>query len=117
MTSLLIEHATILTVDCDRRILADGSILVDGGEIAQVGRSSEVHGARPPDRVIDGRSFVMPPGFVDTHVHLSEHLSRGLVPDDVPVNRYLPDWLLQGQPSRRRRDTGTLAPAERVEAP
>ncbi|HWM79780.1 MAG TPA: amidohydrolase family protein, partial [Methylomirabilota bacterium] len=28
----------------------------------------------------------------DTHVHLSEHLSRGLIPDEVPVDRYVPDW-------------------------
>jgi cytosine/adenosine deaminase-related metal-dependent hydrolase len=31
---------------------------------------------------------------VDTHVHLSEHLNRGLLLDDIPVDRYLPDWLI-----------------------
>ena len=36
----------------------------------------------------------MAPGFVDTHVHLSEHLNRGLLLDDIPVDRYLPDWLI-----------------------
>ena len=36
----------------------------------------------------------MLPGFVDTHVHLSEHLNRGLLLDDIPVDRYLPDWLI-----------------------
>ena len=36
----------------------------------------------------------MTPGFVDTHVHLSEHLNRGLLLDDIPVDRYLPDWLI-----------------------
>jgi cytosine/adenosine deaminase-related metal-dependent hydrolase len=49
---------------------------------------------RPPDRVIDGRRRVVLPGFVDTHVHLSEHLNRGLLLDDIPVDRYLPDWLI-----------------------
>jgi len=34
------------------------------------------------------------PGFVDNQVHLSEHLNRGLLLDDIPVDRYLPDWLI-----------------------
>jgi cytosine/adenosine deaminase-related metal-dependent hydrolase len=38
--------------------------------------------------------MVVTPGFVDTHVHLSEHLNRGLLLDDIPVDRYLPDWLI-----------------------
>jgi len=91
---ILIEHATVLTLDAERRILGDGSVLVDGRDIAQVGPARTVLPPRRPDRVIDGRRFVVAPGFVDTHVHLTEHLSRGLMRDDVPVTRYLPDWLL-----------------------
>ena len=34
---LLIEHATVITLDRERRILADGSVLVDGRDIVQVG--------------------------------------------------------------------------------
>jgi 5-methylthioadenosine/S-adenosylhomocysteine deaminase len=91
---ILIEHATILTVDRERRILRDGSILVDGRDIVQVGPAAAVRPPRTPERVLDGRRRVVAPGFVDTHVHLTEHLSRGLMLDDVPVPRYLPDWLL-----------------------
>src|SRR5262249_34639722 len=54
----------------------------------------EVKPPRPPDRVIDARRMVVAPGFVDTHVHLSEHLNRGLLLDDIAVDRYLPDWLI-----------------------
>ena len=91
---ILIEHATVLTVDAQRRILTDGSVLVDGRTIAQVGPAASVRPPRTPDRVIDGRRSLVAPGFVDTHVHLTEHLSRGLMRDDIPVPRYLPDWLL-----------------------
>ena len=91
---ILIEHATVLTVDARRRLLTDGSVLVDGHTIAQVGPAASVRPSRTPDRVIDGRRFLVAPGFVDTHVHLTEHLSRGLMRDDIPVVRYLPDWLL-----------------------
>lgn len=91
---ILIEHATIVTVDRERRILRDGSVLVDGRDIIQVGPAREVRPPRPPARVIDGRRRVVLPGFVDTHVHLSEHLNRGLLLDDIRVDRYLPDWLI-----------------------
>ncbi|MEK7387737.1 MAG: amidohydrolase family protein, partial [candidate division NC10 bacterium] len=91
---ILIEHATVVTVDRKRRILRDGSVLVDGRDIVQVGPAREVRPPRPPVRLIDGRSRVVLPGFVDTHVHLSEHLNRGLLLDDIPVDRYLPDWLI-----------------------
>jgi len=91
---ILIEHATVITVDAERRILTDGSVLVDGRDIVQVGPAASVRPARRPERIINGRRRVVTPGFVDTHVHLTEHLSRGLMLDDVPVPRYLPDWLL-----------------------
>ncbi|HKA62807.1 MAG TPA: amidohydrolase family protein [Methylomirabilota bacterium] len=91
---ILVEHGTIITVDAERRLLADGSILVEDGEILQVGPARDVRSPRPPDRVIDARNLVVAPGFVDTHVHLSEHLNRGLLLDDIPVDRYLPDWLI-----------------------
>jgi len=92
--TLLIEHATIITMDPERRILRDGSILVDGRDVVQVCPAAALRLGRRPDRVINGRRRVVAPGFVDTHVHLTEHLSRGLMLDDIPVARYLPDWLL-----------------------
>jgi 5-methylthioadenosine/S-adenosylhomocysteine deaminase len=88
---ILIEHGTIVTVDGERRILADGSVLVEGREILQVGPARDVRPPRPPDLVIDASETVVLPGFVDSHVHLSEHLTRGLLLDDVPVDRYFPD--------------------------
>jgi 5-methylthioadenosine/S-adenosylhomocysteine deaminase len=91
---ILIEHAVVVTVDRERRILADGSVLVDGRNIVQVGPAGAVRPPRPPARIIDGRRRLVLPGFVDTHVHLSEHLNRGLLLDDIPVDRYLPDWLI-----------------------
>jgi 5-methylthioadenosine/S-adenosylhomocysteine deaminase len=89
---ILVEHAVVVTMDPARRILMDGSVLIDGERIVQVGLSRDVKPPRPPERVIDGRGHLALPGFVDTHVHLSEHLSRGLLPDEVPADRYVPDW-------------------------
>ena len=89
---ILVEHAVVVTMDAARRIFLDGSVLIDGERIVQVGRAADVRIPAPVTRVINGRGRLVLPGFVDTHVHLSEHLSRGLMPDDVPVERYVPDW-------------------------
>jgi 5-methylthioadenosine/S-adenosylhomocysteine deaminase len=114
---ILVEHATVVTVDRPRRIYRDGSVLVDGTDVVQVGRAGDVTPPRPPDRVIDGRRSVVLPGFVDTHVHLSEHLNRGLLLDDIPVDRYLPDWLVplySVMTSEEERVSAMLACAEMI---
>jgi 5-methylthioadenosine/S-adenosylhomocysteine deaminase len=106
---ILIEHAVVISMDPARRIFGDGSVLVDGERIVQVGRASDVRPLGPPDRVIDGRGALVLPGFIDTHAHLSEHLSRGLMPDEVPVDRYVPDWYVPLYASITREEEAAAA--------
>src|SRR5207247_11109621 len=91
---IVIEHAVVITMDAERRIFRDGSVLVDGRDIVAVGRAADVVPPRTPDRVIDGRNRLVLPGFVNTHVHLSEHVNRGVMADEIPVDRYMADWLI-----------------------
>jgi 5-methylthioadenosine/S-adenosylhomocysteine deaminase len=91
---ILIEHAVVITMDEERRIFPDGALLLDGRDIVQVGRAGDVRPARTPDRVIDGRNRLVLPGFVNTHVHLSEHVNRGVMADEIPVDRYMAEWLI-----------------------
>jgi 5-methylthioadenosine/S-adenosylhomocysteine deaminase len=82
--SLKIDRARfVITVDDQRRIIRDGSILIERGRIARVGRGDELAEARA-DRVIDARDFVITPGFVNGHMHISyAHPVRGIFPDDL----------------------------------
>ena len=82
--SLKIDRARyVLTVDDRRRIIRDGSILIERGRIARVGRGDELADARA-DRVIDARNFVVTPGLVNGHMHISyAHPVRGIFPDDL----------------------------------
>jgi cytosine/adenosine deaminase-related metal-dependent hydrolase len=91
---ILIEHAVVVSMDEMRRIFLDGSVLVEGRDIVQIGRAADVRPPRPPDRIIDGRHRLVLPGFVNTHVHLSEHVNRGVMADEIPVDRYMGDWLI-----------------------
>ena len=89
MPSLKIDNARfVVTVDPQRRIMRDASVLIDNGRIARVGKAAELASASA-DRVIDGRNFVVTPGFVNGHMHISyAHAVRGIFPDDAgsPLN-------------------------------
>src|SRR5256712_6918882 len=82
--SLKIENARyVVTVDTQRRIIQDGSILIEGGRISGVGKAADLAGAMA-DRVIDARHRVVTPGFFNGHMHISyAHAVRGIFPDDL----------------------------------
>jgi cytosine/adenosine deaminase-related metal-dependent hydrolase len=82
--SLKIDRARyVITVDDGRRIIRDGSVLVEGGRVSRVGKAEELAGVRA-DRVLDARDLVVTPGFFNGHMHISyAHPVRGIFPDDV----------------------------------
>ena len=87
--SLRIDNARyVLTLDRERRIIRDGSILVEDGRIRRVGKAAELAGARA-DRVIDARRLLVTPGFMNGHMHISyAHPVRGIFPEEMasPLN-------------------------------
>ncbi len=71
----------------------DVDVLIEGGQIAAVGTGLDVGaepGGVPVDRTIDGSMHVAYPGFVNTHHHLYQTLTRNLPPLQ---NVKLFDWL------------------------
>ena len=97
-TTLKIHGARfIMTLDPERRIIQDGSIIVEGQRIIQVGKATEL-GSVKADRVIDGSEMVVTPGFCNGHMHISyAHATRGVFPDDLGAS-YLPNvFKLQGE--------------------
>lgn len=91
MASTLKLHGArfVVTLDPERRIIADGSVLIEGRRIAQVGKAADME-SLAADRVIDARGMIVTPGFVNGHMHISyAHAVRGLLPDDLGAD-YLP---------------------------
>jgi 5-methylthioadenosine/S-adenosylhomocysteine deaminase len=86
----------IVTVDPQRHIIRDGTILLEGSRIARVGKASELEAVKA-ERVIDARDMVVTPGFINGHMHISyAHAVRGVFPDDLG-QAYLPNvFRLQG---------------------
>lgn len=82
---ILIKNAQIVTQNAAREILT-GDILVEGSQIAAITQNL----AASADYVIDATGKTVIPGFVQTHIHLTQTLFRGQA-DDLE----LLDWLKQ----------------------
>ena len=74
-----IEHADwIITMDAERRILKDGAIAIEQDRIVAIGTTREVTAKFNADKTIDARGKFVLPGLIDTHVHNTQQLGRGL---------------------------------------
>jgi cytosine/adenosine deaminase-related metal-dependent hydrolase len=81
VASLLIKIATLLvTMDAQRREIADGAVFVRDNVIEAVGATAELPDTA--DQVIDARDQVVIPGLVNTHHHMFQTLTRARVQDN-----------------------------------
>jgi cytosine/adenosine deaminase-related metal-dependent hydrolase len=77
-TPIVIDRASVVTLDQQRREFT-GHVVAEGNRIVAVGEGPApvYDGAR----VIDGRGCLVTPGFVNTHQHLYQWVTRGLAAD------------------------------------
>ena len=88
MSTLLLTHADLLvTMDAERRRVADGGLFIRDNAIVQAGPTAEL--PETADSVIDARGMIILPGLVNTHHHLYQTLTRCIAQDSV-----LFDWLV-----------------------
>lgn len=82
-----------------RRVLKDGAVAIQDGEIVDVGKTSKLDTdyKHYSDIVIDASRDIVLPGLVNTHVHLAQGLLRGCA-DYLPLIPWLKErvWPLQG---------------------
>jgi len=77
-------------VSCDEQdtVYRDSDILIDGYRIAAIGKDLPSEGAA----LMDGSSYAIYPGLVNTHHHFFQTFVRNLVSIDYP-NLLVVDWL------------------------
>ena len=91
--SILIEHLEFaLTVDASDTVIRDAALVIDDDRIVDIGSTADVlgrHGRSEHEQVIDGSRRGITPGFIDSHVHLSETLSRAVFRmTSIPVHGF-----------------------------
>ena len=75
---LLIENATIVTMNPKREVLTHATVAVRGEKIIAVGPTDVLRAQYQATDTIDGWGKVLLPGLINCHTHLSMSLQKGI---------------------------------------
>jgi 5-methylthioadenosine/S-adenosylhomocysteine deaminase len=102
---ILLFNAGIITMDPTNRQFDNGGILINNDRIQKVGSSQDLLSEQTNDmELINLRGKWILPGLINTHVHTSQHLARGLG-DDVPLLTWLHDRIWPFESSMSEEDS------------
>lgn len=108
MPKLILQNATIITMNTKRDQYETGTLLIEDDMIEAIDTASNME--IPADaEVIDLAGRFILPGFINTHVHTSQQLGRGLA-DDVPLLTWLQDriWPYESNMTEEDSEVSTL---------
>src|SRR5688500_8519751 len=113
---VIVRGSHLVTMNAARDVIRDGAVAVRDGVIVAAGKTVDVERDFTAVRSIGGDRFVVTPGMVNTHIHITgEPLTRGYVPDDTPFEQNVFQWLCPlyaAFDALDERTSGQLAAAE-----
>ena len=89
MAQTYLKNGYVLSMDANDTVYDGGGVLVEDDKIVAVGKVDPAL-VKPDAAVIELNGKYVLPGFVNTHVHTSQQISRG-VGDDVDFITWLHD--------------------------
>jgi 5-methylthioadenosine/S-adenosylhomocysteine deaminase len=90
----VINNAMVVTMNARREVVTDATIAMAGGRIVDVGKTASLAERFDAREVVDGTRFVVTPGMVNTHMHITgEPLTKGYVPEGLPFEDLIHTWL------------------------
>jgi 5-methylthioadenosine/S-adenosylhomocysteine deaminase len=88
---LLVAGDVVVTMDPDRRMIADGGVLVDGDRLIAVGPAADL--APLATETLGGPGHLVLPGMINAHQHLTgDRLVRSAIPDDIDAWDAIFQW-------------------------
>ncbi len=75
---VLISGGTIITQNAKREIINNGSIVINGSEIIEIGQKEDVEFKYSARKVINAHGKYVFPGLINTHTHLFQTFIKGL---------------------------------------
>uniref|UniRef100_A0A2N9GPH5 Amidohydrolase-related domain-containing protein n=1 Tax=Fagus sylvatica TaxID=28930 RepID=A0A2N9GPH5_FAGSY len=87
---IILHNAVIVTMDSKSRVFRNGGIVIQHDSIKTIGHSSDIlrDFSALAHQIIDLHSQILLPGLINTHVHTSQQLARGIA-DDVDLMTWL----------------------------
>jgi 5-methylthioadenosine/S-adenosylhomocysteine deaminase len=90
----LVVGSHVVTMNPAREVIRDGAVAIRGTDVVAVGKEADLRPAYAAAEIVGGPRFVVTPGLVNTHIHVTgEPLTRGFVPDDTPFEENVFQWL------------------------
>ncbi len=89
MARTIIKNGTVVSLDPEIGDLDDADVLIEDGEIVDVGHGLSASNAEE----IDASDHVVVPGFVDSHIHLAQTQVRGIAGDWSLMGEYFDHML------------------------
>ena len=77
-----------MTMDKLDTLLLDGAIYIEDSKIVDIGKTGVLEKMYKADEVMDASNGVVMPGLINSHVHFTSVLRRG-VEDDLPLEEWL----------------------------
>src|SRR5215213_2026459 len=93
---LLIVGGMVVTMNERHEVIEDGAIVIKNGEIAAVGKSSDISKKFTAKQTINAKGKVVIPGLINTHTHVPMSLYRGIA-DDLDLQEWLTKYIFPAE--------------------
>jgi 5-methylthioadenosine/S-adenosylhomocysteine deaminase len=78
---MILENGFVITMDPERRLIENGSVVIDQGKIVAVGKHADLESAYQPKKRLDCTGKVIIPGLIDAHGHGGHSLIKTIASD------------------------------------
>ncbi|HSS21355.1 MAG TPA: amidohydrolase [Pyrinomonadaceae bacterium] len=93
---LLVLNGTLVTMDKDRRVIADAAIAIDHGRVVAAGSRHDLARLYTATQTVDATGKVIIPGLINGHTHIPMTLFRGLA-DDLDLQEWLTKYIFPAE--------------------
>ncbi|MBA2605924.1 MAG: amidohydrolase family protein, partial [Acidobacteria bacterium] len=93
---LIISGGTVVTMDAEKRLIENGAVAVQKGEIVAVGKANEISRQFVAKQIINANGKVVIPGLVNVHTHIAMTLFRG-ISDDLDLQEWLTKYIFPAE--------------------
>jgi putative selenium metabolism protein SsnA len=85
---MLITNGTLVTLAEENEIIPYGALLVEGDQIAAIGRTTELMERYPDEEILDAQGKLIMPGLMCAHTHFYGAFARGMALEGEPPSNF-----------------------------